>query len=64
MQIYNLRQIDNAGGYAVLLYPDQWEIFRNFIICMVAGDMVTATANYNLLKSRWKHFENKIKEEM
>ncbi len=64
LQIYNLRQIDNAGGYAVLLYPDQWETFRNFVICMVAGDTVTATANYNLLKSRWKHFENKIKEEM
>ena len=64
LQIYNLRQIDNAGGYAVLLYPDQWETFRNFVICMVAGDTVTATANYNLLKSRWKYFENKIKEEM
>lgn len=64
LQIYNLRQIDRAGGYAVLLYPDHWELFQNFIFCILAGDMTNAGYNYDTLKSRWKHFEDKIKEEM
>lgn len=64
LQIYNLRQIDRAGGYAVLLYPDHWELFQNFILCILAGDMTNAAYNYDMLKSRWKHFEDKIKEEM
>lgn len=64
LQIYNLRQIDRAGGYAVLLYPDHWELFQNFIFCILEGDMTNAVYNYDTLKSRWKHFEDKIKEEM
>lgn len=64
LQIYNLRQIDKAGGYAVLLYPDQWELFQNFIYCILAGDMTNTGYNYDTLKSRWEHFENKMKEEM
>lgn len=64
LQIYNLRQINRAGGYAILLYPDQWELFQNFILCLVAGDTIEAASNYDTMKSRWKRFENKIKEEM
>lgn len=64
LQIYNLRQINRAGGYAILLYPDQWELFQNFILCLVAGDTIEAALNYDTMKSRWKRFENKIKEEM
>lgn len=64
LQIYNMRQIDQAGGYAVLLYPEQFELFKNFILCILAGDMINAGYNYDTLKSKWKHFENKIKEEM
>jgi hypothetical protein len=60
LQIYNLREIDKSGGYAVLLYPDQWELFQNFILCIVENDPDNTAHNYNILKSRWKHFENKI----
>ena len=60
LQIYNLKEIDRSGGYGVLLYPDHWELFQNFILCILAGDMVNAGYNYDTLKSRWKHFENKI----
>lgn len=35
LQLYNLREIEKAGGYAFLLYPDQWEDFKEFIDEMV-----------------------------
>lgn len=60
LQIYNLREIDRSGGYAVLLYPDQWELFQNFILCIVAGDKTNTAYNYDVLKSKWKYFENKM----
>lgn len=60
LQIVNLRDIDRADGYAVLLYPDQWELFQNFIKCILACDEENTELNYQLLKSKWKHFENKM----
>lgn len=62
LQIQNLKQIDRSGGYGVLLYPDQWQPFQNFILCILAGDMVSAGYNYDVLRSRWKHFEDKIRK--
>ena len=62
LQIYNLKEIDRSGGYGVLLYPDHWELFQNFILCILAGDMVNAGYNYDTLKSRWKHFDDKIRK--
>lgn len=62
LQILNLRQIDRSNGYAVLLYPNQWQLFQNFIICILAGDMVNAGYNYDTLKSKWKYFDDKIRK--
>ena len=62
LQIYNLKEIDRSGGYGVLLYPDHWELFQNFILCILAGDIVNAGYNYDTLKSRWKHFDDKIRK--
>lgn len=62
LQIYNLKEIDRSGGYGVLLYPDHWELFQNFILCILAGDMLNAGYNYDTLKSRWKHFDDKIRK--
>lgn len=53
LQLHNLRQIDDAGGYAILLYPDQFALFQNFIFCIKAGDMKNAEYNYKILKGRW-----------
>lgn len=53
LQTYNLTQIDKAGGYGILLFPDQYELFRNFIHCIKAGDEYASSNNYILLKSRW-----------
>ena len=53
LQIYNLRRIDEAGGFAILLYPDQWELFKTFVDALIAKDMQSATHNYSILKGRW-----------
>lgn len=54
LQLYNLFKIDEAGGYAVLLYPEQFECFKNFIRCLNESDFLNASLNYVLMKERWK----------
>lgn len=53
LQKYNLQMIDKSGGYGILLFPDQYELFRHFIQCIKAGDEYATGCNYTLLKSRW-----------
>ena len=42
LQIHNLKKIDEAGGYGILLYPDHFELFKNFIDCLKVDDANTA----------------------
>lgn len=53
LQIYNLKKIDKSGGYGILLYPDNFELFKNFIDCLIQTDVENATLNYEILKERW-----------
>ena len=57
LQIRNLKQIDQSGSYAILLYPKDYILFQNFILCVVEDDE-NASYNYELLKSERKRFEN------
>lgn len=59
LQVCSLRKIDHSGGYAVLLYPDDYALFQNLIQCIQAGDQEGTEYAYGLLKTKWKHFENK-----
>lgn len=52
LQIYNLKSIDEAGGYGILLYPKDFELFQKFIECLMFGDE-EAELHYSILKSRW-----------
>lgn len=54
LQIYNLRQIDRAGGLAILLYPKDYDLFMRLV------DNPNNKQLYEVLKSKWKHFENKM----
>lgn len=54
LQIYNLRQIDKAGGIAVLLYPKDYDLFKRLV------EKPDDQELYEVLKSRWKHFESII----
>ena len=53
LQIHNLKQIHEAGGLAVLLYPDNFTLFQNMVDCLIIGDHENAIYNYQLLKGRW-----------
>ncbi len=53
LQLYNLKKIDESGGYGILLYPDHWELFKNFVDCLIQGDFENADYNYKILKRRW-----------
>ena len=31
LQLYNLRKIHDAGGFGVLIYPNMWDEFKEFL---------------------------------
>ena len=31
LQKYNVREINDAGGYAIILYPQDWELFKELV---------------------------------
>lgn len=37
LQLYNLRKIKESGGYAILLYPYDFEYFKAFINALKSG---------------------------
>lgn len=42
LQIYHVAKINNAGGYAVILYPDQYEEFKQLVKCLNNRELRTA----------------------
>lgn len=54
LQIYNLRQIDRAGGLSILLYPKDYDLFKRLV------ENPDNKKLYEVLKSKWKHFESII----
>ncbi len=56
LQIYNLRKIDTAGGLAVLLYPKDYDLFKQLV------ENPDNKQLYEVLKSKWKYFENIFKK--
>lgn len=53
LQLYNLKKIDEAGGFGFLLYPKDYELFKNFIDCLIQEDFENAKYNYGILKKGW-----------
>ena len=51
LQIHNLKKIDEAGGYGILLYPKDFETFKTMIELMSIG--CTCQQYYKKLKERW-----------
>jgi len=37
LQIYNLKKIEESGGYAILLYPADFELFKSFVDSLKGG---------------------------
>lgn len=55
LQIHNLKQIDEAGGFGILLYPEYWDCFKDFINSMLNYDYEGMLGFYDVLKSRWEN---------
>ena len=34
LQIWNRNKIRNTGGIAIIIYPDQWDLFKDLIQCL------------------------------
>ncbi len=66
LQIYNLRKIDEAGGYGILLYPKDFDLFRQMVdnlIMMEKYRMHQAqdhTAGYDHFRQIRKEWEEKL----
>lgn len=39
LQLYNRREIRNSGGLAIVLYPDQFEHFKELINALLRNDL-------------------------
>lgn len=48
LQLWNVEQIRNAGGIAIVLYPDQFDEFKLLIEGLNAGWEKTYAFNYQL----------------
>ena len=61
LQMYNLRKIEAAGGFGVLLYPEHFELFKQFIEQIQSCQGI----NYNdyPFLCEWDHIKNKRKKE-
>lgn len=55
LQFYNLKMIDEAGGFGILLYPDNFAVFQNMIDCLISENYENAIYNYEILKGRWSY---------
>ena len=53
LQLYNLKKIDESGGFAILLYPDDFETFKTMIELIPIG--CTYDRYYKKLKRRWSN---------
>lgn len=53
LQLYTLKKIDEAGGFAILLYPNQFDIFQKFVYSLLLGDKHFTDSFYDQLKGRW-----------
>ena len=52
LQIHNLKKIDEAGGYGVLLYPKDFDEFKMLIQNLNESSLASGL-NYQHLKGRW-----------
>lgn len=54
LQIWNLRKISESGGIAILLYPKDYDQFKEFVTDICAGDS-PAYGKYSFL-NEWKKY--------
>lgn len=58
LQIHNLKQIEEAGGFAILVYPQDYEMFTRFIKSLKYD--LPNHLHYQYLTDRWCELANKL----
>lgn len=58
LQIYNLKKIDESGGYGILLYPKDFEMFKGLIQALNESN-ISSGLYYQALQERWCELANK-----
>lgn len=53
LQIHNLKKIDEAGGMGIMLYPNQFDVFKILISALNHNDTLMTPIYYEELKKRW-----------
>ena len=54
LQLYNLRKIDEAGGFGILLYPNDFELFKELVKAVKEHQVEVIMHVYDeQLKRRW-----------
>ena len=54
LQLYNLRKIDEAGGFGILLYPKDFELFKELVKAVKEHQVEVIMDVYDeQLKRRW-----------
>ena len=61
LQIYNLKKIDESGGYGILLYPKDFETFKGLIQALNESN-ISSGLYYQELKERWCELANKSQQ--
>lgn len=59
LQIYNLKKIEQSGGYAILLYPADFELFKAFIDYLSKGFEKNAKYFYKELRKQLEKYIEK-----
>lgn len=57
LQIYNLRKITESGGIGFLLYPKDWENFKDFVLCLEADNLSMAVKYSDEIQKTWRKYE-------
>ena len=53
IQLHTLKEIDKAGGIAILLYPQDFDSFKEMVSIMQEKGFTDAERIYEELKGRW-----------
>lgn len=63
LQIKNIRDIHQCGGFGILLYPQDFHRFRSLIGNLQAGDDVGAMGDYQYFQRVWHPWLTKYRME-
>jgi hypothetical protein len=53
LQLDNLKKIDDAGGFGILLYPKDFEVFKELVEACQKMHIEVQMDRYEELKERW-----------